>query len=607
MHGSMFLPYLCSKILVALMKKYIAYIISFCMLCVVACRPEAEPRPESAQMAYPTILKEINRLADVDADHAMHLIDSIDAEMAHASEPVQMYYKLLTVKVQERQGVPHSSSGMMRSVLDYYEQQENSLLLPEAYYYMGCTYRDLKVYGLALENFQKAMDFAIEAGDAPQISHLYSEMGALLAKQELYDNALYAFRQAYRQDSLRHHVPGMVYALRDIGLVHRERRTYDSAYYYFHRAERIAKVQGDLLLRNVAALEIADLLTDRRQYDQAWETLQPVLARLTPENRGKANLIAAQIFRHTYRYEKVPPYASEVMLYGNYAEKAAVCSIMAQIAHWRKDYEEYGRYTLQYADYKTRGHDGETAAVMAEMNSLYNYQQALKENAALAQKGERKSQTIALLVGIIAVLTLLALIAYMFYLRKRDAMRAKLHELENDQKEQKRAAERSVAEKMERISTLENLLQQSGSENSTLRQHVEEMQLTLNRQVATEMQLIRVRDGADKELKDTKIYHRIIYLINNKRLLSHKDYEQLRDTFEALYPDFMKQLLELCEMSDLEIEVSLLRRMGVSPNDIASLTDYSKPHISGVRGALYTKAFGIKGAPSDWDNFIASL
>ena len=43
----------------------------------------------------------------------------------------------------------------------------------------------------------------------------------------------------------------------------------------------------------------------------------------------------------------MPPYASEVMLYGNYAEKAEVCRIMANIAHWRKDYDEYGRYMSQ--------------------------------------------------------------------------------------------------------------------------------------------------------------------------------------------------------------------------------------------------------------------
>ena len=589
------------------MKKYLAYILILCTLFLAACRPEAVPPFQSAPMVYPTVLKEIDRMADVDADRAMQLIDSIDAEMAHASEPVQMYYKLLTVKVLDRQGVPHSSSGMMRSVLDYYEQQGDPSLLPEAYYYMGCTYRDLKVYGLALENFQRAMDYAVEADDGPKISHLYSQMGSLLAKQQLYDNALYAYRQAFIRDSLQHDASGMVYALRDIGLIYRERRTFDSAYYYFNRAERMARVQGDLQLLHVAALEIADLQTDRRQYDQAWETLQPIMSRLTSENRGKANLIAAQIYWHTYKYEKVPPYASEVMLYGNYAEKAEVCRIMANIANWRKDYEEYGRYMLQYADYKTRGVDGEAAAVMAEMNSLYNYQKALKENAALAQKGERKSQTIALLVGIIAVLTLLALIAYIFYLRKRDAMRAKLQELENDQQEQKRAAERSVAEKMERIRDLEQLLQQSGSENSTLRQHVEEMQQALNKQVAHEMKQIKAREDADSELKDSEIYRRVIYLINRKRLLTHKDYEQLRETFEALYPDFMKRLMELCELSDLEIEISLLRRMGVSPNDIASLTDYSKAHISGVRRSLYTKTFGTKGAPSDWDDFIASL
>ena len=121
------------------------------------------------------------------------------------------------------------------------------------------------------------------------------------------------------------------------------------------------------------------------------------------------------------------------------------------------------------------------------------------------------------------------------------------------------------------------------------------------------MKQIKAREDADSELKETEIYRRIIYLINRKHLLLQKDYEQLRDTFDTLYPDFMKRLLELCEMSDLEIEISLLRRMGVSSSDIASLTDYSKAHISGVRRSLYTKAFGIKGAPSDWDDYIASL
>ena len=589
------------------MKKYLAYIIPLCMLCLAACRPETMSSFQSAPMDYPPVLEKIDQLAEVDANHAMLLIDSINAEMAHASEPVQMYYKLLTVKVQEKQKIRHSSSAMMRSVLDYYEQQGDQSLLPEAYYYMGCTYRDLRVYSLALENFQKSLDFALEAGDRATLSAIYREMAALLTKQELYDNALFTYRQAFQCDSLLHNVSGMVYTLRDIGLIYRERSAFDSAYYYYNRAERMARAQGDLQLRHVAALEIADLQTDRRQYDQAWETLQPILSRLNSENRGKANLIAAQIFWHTYKYEKVPPYASEVMLYGNYAEKAEVCRIMARIANWRKDYDEYGRYMAQYADYKTRDFNADAATAMAEMNSLYNYQQALKENASLAQKGERKSQTIAILVCVIAVLALLALIAYMYYLRKRDAMRAKLQELENDQQEQKRAAERSVTEKMERINDLENLLQQSGSENSNLRQHVEEMQQALNKQVANEMKQIKAREDADSELKDSEIYRRIIYLINRKRLLTHKDYEQLRETFEALYPDFMKRLLELCELSDLEIEISLLRRMGVSPNDIASLTDYSKAHISGVRRSLYIKAFGTKGAPSDWDDFIASL
>ena len=572
-----------------------------------SCRQEVSLHGVHQHMSYPPILEKIDQMAEVDANHAMQMIDSIGIEMAHASEPVQMYYKLLTVKVQEKQKIRHSSSAMMRSVLDYYEQQGDPTVLSEAYYCMGCTYRDLKVYSWALDNFQKALDFVAESDDLSLKSDLYREIASLLTKQELYDNALFTYRQAFLCDSLQHDVSGMVYTLRDIGLIFRQRQAYDSVYYYFRRAENLATAQGDLTLRNVAALEIAEFQLIRHDYDNAWKTLQPVLAKLNSENRSKANLIAAQIFWHKYEYERVPHYLSEVMTYGNYEEKSELCRIMADIAYRRKDYKEYGNYMSRYSDFKTRSFDGDVVAVMAEMNSLYNYQQALKENASLAQKGERKSQTIALLVGIIAILALLALMAYTYYLRKREAMHAKLQELESDQQEQKRLAERSITEKMERIRNLEDLLQQSGNENSTLRLHVEEMQQELNQQVAKEMKQIKVRENADSELKHTDIYRRIIYLINRKHLLLQKDFEQLRDTFDTLYPDFMKRLLELCEMSDLEIEISLLRRMGVSPNDIASLTDYSKAHISGVRRTLYTKAFGIKGAPSDWDDYIASL
>ena len=572
-----------------------------------SCRQEVSLHGIHQRMNYPPVLEEINRLADVDADLAMQHIDSIDIEMAHASKPVQMYYKLLTVKVQEKQKIRHSSSAMMRSVLDYYEQQGDPTLLSEAYYCMGCTYRDLKVYSWALENFQKALDSIVEPDNLSLKSDLYREIASLLTKQELYDNALFTYRQAFLCDSLQHDVSGMVYTLRDIGLIYRQRQAFDSVYYYFHRAENLATAQGDMTLRNVAALEIAEFQLDRHDYDNAWKTLQPVLAKLNNENRSKANLIAAQILWHKYEFERVPHYLSEVMTYGNYEEKSELCRIMADIAYRRKDYKEYGWYMSRHADFKTHSFDGDVAAVMAEMNSLYNYQQALKENASLAQKGEHKSQIIAILACVIATLVVLALIAYMYYLRKRDAMRTKLQELKSNQLDQKRLAERSITEKMERIRNLEGLLQQSGNENSILRQHVEEMQQELNQQVAKEMKQIKAREDADSELKETEIYRRIIYLINRKHLLLQKDYEQLRDTFDTLYPDFMKRLLELCEMSDLEIEISLLRRMGVSSSDIASLTDYSKAHISGVRRSLYTKAFGIKGAPSDWDDYIASL
>ena len=111
----------------------------------------------------------------------------------------------------------------------------------------------------------------------------------------------------------------------------------------------------------------------------------------------------------------------------------------------------------------------------------------------------------------------------------------------------------------------------------------------------------------DEALRKSDIYAHLIYLINNKKRLSSSGLAELIATFQNVAPEFMEKLLGLCVMNELEKEVTLLRRMGISPNDIASLTSYSKQHISGIRKGLYMKVKGIDAKPSKWDELVSLL
>ena len=60
-------------------------------------------------------------------------------------------------------------------------------------------------------------------------------------------------------------------------------------------------------------------------------------------------------------------------------------------------------------------------------------------------------------------------------------------------------------------------------------------------------------------------------------------------------------------MNEHEYHVSLLIKIGLQPSVIAVLTAHSRESITATRRRLFLKAFGKKGAPKDWDEFILSL
>ena len=80
--------------------------------------------------------------------------DSIDRQ----PEDIRMYYNLLRVKVDDKTYVTHTSDSLILEVVRYYKKHRDKRLLPEALYYAGRTYSELKDAPRALEYYQRAID-----------------------------------------------------------------------------------------------------------------------------------------------------------------------------------------------------------------------------------------------------------------------------------------------------------------------------------------------------------------------------------------------------------------------------------------------------------------
>ena len=86
------------------------------------------------------------------------LLEALKADSPQWDKATQMYHSLLTVKARDKAFITHTSDSLMLSVLNYYEHGGDKQLLPEAYYYMGSTYRDMNDAPRALEYYQKALE-----------------------------------------------------------------------------------------------------------------------------------------------------------------------------------------------------------------------------------------------------------------------------------------------------------------------------------------------------------------------------------------------------------------------------------------------------------------
>ena len=81
----------------------------------------------------------------------------------------------------------------------------------------------------------------------------------------------------------------------------------------------------------------------------------------------------------------------------------------------------------------------------------------------------------------------------------------------------------------------------------------------------------------------------------------------LRLKIDECYKGFTLRLRSIYSISDMELKICLLLKIGVGVTGIALLCGRTKSAIVSARKRLYEKFFAQKGRPEDWDEFILSL
>lgn len=92
-----------------------------------------------------------------------------------------------------------------------------------------------------------------------------------------------------------------------------------------------------------------------------------------------------------------------------------------------------------------------------------------------------------------------------------------------------------------------------------------------------------------------------------KESLTKEERKQMEDTFDQFMPSFKEKLWSVYDISNRELNVCMLIKLGCKPADMACLLGCTPSAISKIRIRLYKKFFNKLGSAEDWDRFILSL
>ena len=145
-----------------------------------------------------------------------------------------------------------------------------------------------------------------------------------------------------------------------------------------------------------------------------------------------------------------------------------------------------------------------------------------------------------------------------------------------------------------------------------MRQRQKMLELKLDKyETLKDKQAVKTYESINTEqekIKNSAIYQLVLSEIkDNSFRLSEEQWKEIHGLLNEVYEGFGKNLNSFCEVTNQELKICMLLKLGVSPVHIAKFTHRTKEAISASRRRMYEKTFKKKGTPAEWDNIVQSL
>lgn len=519
--------------------------------------------------SYPRELVVADSLCDNNPDSALTLIRKIKTDQLSDNE--SWYLRLLKIKQKVKGNENFTDDKEAKVLVDHFEKDGDKNLLPQALYCAGCIYISLNDTPQAIGYFQRVLNIYVDdkhniyADDKHNRlkAQCYYQLGYLYSMQGLDKTAIPWQKKALEIHTNTGEIERCIYDCENIAWSYQVIGKSDSTEIFLQKAWHLAmKLKNERIISEIAS-QFASMYNERGNLDKAKTYINIALANPQKQSVSPIYSLAMDIYSKLGDTKHTEAFCDSVMKYGNvYGKKFAYQWQTRNALHKNGTllaspcFEKYIQCTDSIEKINPVG-------ASANANALYNY--SLIENSNTALKIENNTQRTFIVKAIFVsiILFLMVVILTIVLLRHKKTLEERLELNKKSLKEAKMLEERA---------------------NQNKESHL-----------------------LDKKMATTAIYKDIIKILNSNSKNMVPDWQLLSETVYGIYPVFSSSLCKFKKMSEIELHVCLLLKIGISAKDIAKLVCRSEDSVYSICRRLYKKNFSDEPTAKKWKDLINSL
>ncbi len=571
-------------------KKYMFVLLAFVLLIVSSCQ----------QRPYPLKLKHAENYLMTDYDSAYNLLSGMQKEIKSESQATRMYYQILLCRAQDLCYVVHKSDTEMKKVIEFYKQCHDNEHLFQAYYCMGCIYRDFKDAPRALSYYQDALNLKKYSKDDALTARLYNQIGQLQESGYSFKSAQTSYIMALKYFKRSNDSLTIPHAMLNVAHTFMDQNNMKEALSYCLQAKVLTDKLHNEDQKAAIRLEITNVFFQLDKYPQAEEELNLIGNRLKRNRDLSAyNLGIGLLLDSRGKNDAAAKCYKLSASLGDSNLKEEAYDYLYQGYKAKSDYKTALTYLELCREMMTINRENDHDKEIAQMQSLYNYQRTESKNQKLTTENEHHKLAITVLLSLLIIVGI-GIIVY----RQRDIIsRQRRDKIIEELSKQQKKTEAYLREKEKNIAELKIRLDNKSEEKIAAMQ-----------QSNTLLQAdIKGNEETWIKFKQSSIFFIFHKAVKNNNLIYANEqmidfWTTLQETIDLYFNDFTQKLYAICpNINEKEYKVCLMIKTELSFSDMSVLLFTSPQNITNIRKRLQKKFYYHDSNGKNFDDFVHDL